>query len=305
MRRLNATAAAKCALLLAAVCSAGMLGGCVSGGGSPSSQSASEPSARVAATASAVVTPTPPATTTVKPAAKPKPPKASSAATGAIPSDNSLLEWNFQRNKKHTVPEIPSKARLLAKRYGAMYVGPDPKLVYLTFDEGYENGNTHKILDTLKRDHVAATFFVTGDYCREAPKLCRRMLAEGHVVGSHSNTHPSMPTLTGDPSRFNAQLTKADNSVETRRFAMNVDPEEGNLATVDGKHLASQLEGVKYQYEQASLFQSTASELAGYNLGEAILYGLVLLLIGEQILAWSASYHPARRGVAQAEGGGA
>ena len=108
------------------------------------------------------------------------------------------------------MPEIPSDAKRLAKRYNAMYVGPNPKLVYLTFDEGYENGNTPAILDTLKRDGVHATFFVTGDYCREAPKLCRRMLAEGHVVGSHSNTHPSMPSLTGDPTRFDAQLTKAD-----------------------------------------------------------------------------------------------
>ena len=104
---------------------------------------------------------------------------------------------------------------------------------------------------------------------------------------------------------YEAQLMKADNSVELRRFAMNVDPEEGNLATVDSKQLASQLEGVKYILDQASAFQSTASDLAGYNLGEAILYALVLLLIGEQILAWSASYHPARRGLAQAEGGDA
>jgi hypothetical protein len=100
-------------------------------------------------------------------------------------------------------------------------------------------------------------------------------------------------------------LMKADNSSETRRFAMNVDAEEGNLAAVDGKQLASLLEGVKYQFEQASAFRSTASDLAGYNLGEVILYALVLLLIGEQILAWSASYHPARRAASQAEGGAA
>jgi peptidoglycan-N-acetylmuramic acid deacetylase len=127
-----------------------------------------------------------------------------------VPSDNALLEWNFRRNNKHAVPEIPATARKLAKRYGAMYVGPDPKLVYLTFDEGYENGNTPKILDALKRNGVSATFFVTGDFCREAPKLCRRMLAEGHVVGNHSNKHPSMPTLTSDRARFEAQFTKAD-----------------------------------------------------------------------------------------------
>ena len=86
---------------------------------------------------------------------------------------------------------------------------------------------------------------------------------------------------------------------------MNVDPDEGDLAALDGQQLAPRLEGVKYQYEQAAAFQSTAGELAGYNLGEAILYALVLLLIGEQILAWSASYHPRRRDVPQAQGGAA
>ncbi len=60
------------------------------------------------------------------------------------------------------------------------------------------------------------------------------------------------------------------------------------------------MEGVKYQYDQAAAFQSIAGEVAGYNLGEAILYGLVLLLVAEQILAWSASYHPVdRRGLTQ------
>jgi hypothetical protein len=104
---------------------------------------------------------------------------------------------------------------------------------------------------------------------------------------------------------YEAQFTNADNSVETRRFAMNVDPEEGNLAALDGEQLTRRLEGVKYQYERASLFQSTATDLAGYNLGELILYALVLLLIGEQVLAWSASYHLARQGGPQAHGGAA
>jgi hypothetical protein len=104
---------------------------------------------------------------------------------------------------------------------------------------------------------------------------------------------------------YEAQLARADGSLETRRFALNVDPEEGDLATIDGEQLAPRLEGVKYQYDSASLFQSASGDLAGYNLGEVILYGLVLLLIGEQILAWSASYHLARRVEPQAQGGAA
>jgi hypothetical protein len=76
-----------------------------------------------------------------------------------------------------------------------------------------------------------------------------------------------------------------------RSYAFNVDPTEGNLAALGGEQLAPRLEGVKYQYDQAAAFQSATSDLGGFNLSEAILYGLVLLLVGEQILAWSASYH--------------
>ena len=76
---------------------------------------------------------------------------------------------------------------------------------------------------------------------------------------------------------------------------MNVDPAEGDLAALGGEQLASRLQGVKYRYQQAAAFQAASAELAGSNLAEAILYGLILLLIGEQVLAWSASYHPARR----------
>ena len=144
---------------------------------------------------------------------KPKPPATRSAAAktappDSCPSDNALLEWNFQRNKKHVVPSIPTKARKLARQYGALYVGSDPKVVYLTFDEGYENGNTPAILDTLKKKGVKATFFVTRSYIKEAPKLVRRMVAEGHVVGNHSATHPSMPTLAFDKAAFDSQLKR-------------------------------------------------------------------------------------------------
>jgi hypothetical protein len=99
---------------------------------------------------------------------------------------------------------------------------------------------------------------------------------------------------------YEAQLTRIDGATERRRYALNVDPAEGDLSALGPEQLAARLEGVKYQYEQAAAFQSTAGELAGYNLGAAILYGLVLLLLAEQILAWSASYHPAgRRDLAQ------
>ena len=69
-------------------------------------------------------------------------------------------------------------------------------MICLTFDEGYENGYTAAILDTLKEKGVKAVFFVTYDYCRTAPELVERMIAEGHVVGNHTWSHPSMPDIT-------------------------------------------------------------------------------------------------------------
>ena len=122
--------------------------------------------------------------------------------------------------------------------------------------------------------------------------LSASLTADGSLAAVLPNTE-----LSGF---YEAQLTRIDGASERRRYALNVDSAEGDLSALGPEQLAARLEGVKYQYERAAAFQSTAGELAGYNLGEAILYGLILLLVAEQILAWSVSYHPAgRRGLAQ------
>lgn len=82
--------------------------------------------------------------------------------------------------------------------YDAYYIMPDSDMIYLTFDEGYENGYTGKILDTLKEKNVKAVFFITMQYAKDEPELVQRMIDEGHVVGNHSVKHKSMPTLTID-----------------------------------------------------------------------------------------------------------
>lgn len=78
------------------------------------------------------------------------------------------------------------------KDFSARFL-PEGKKICLTFDEGYENGYTADILDVLRERNVKAVFFVTYDYCRTEPEIVRRMIDEGHVVGNHSYTHPSMP----------------------------------------------------------------------------------------------------------------
>ena len=77
------------------------------------------------------------------------------------------------------------------EKYDSYFIAPtDDKVLYLTFDEGYENGLTSSILDTLKEKGVSATFFVTGDYVKRNPELVQRMIDEGHAVGNHTWSHP-------------------------------------------------------------------------------------------------------------------
>ena len=71
---------------------------------------------------------------------------------------------------------------------GAFALSDDPQRIVLTFDQGYENGYTAKILDTLKEKHVTAIFFLTGDYARKEPALIKRMIAEGHARQSRHDT---------------------------------------------------------------------------------------------------------------------
>lgn len=89
-------------------------------------------------------------------------------------------------------------AQAVYGKYDAYFIAPADGSIYLTFDEGYENGYTPQILDVLKEKGVKAVFFVTMDYCQQEPDLVRRMIDEGHAVGNHSVHHKSMPTLTID-----------------------------------------------------------------------------------------------------------
>jgi peptidoglycan-N-acetylmuramic acid deacetylase len=85
----------------------------------------------------------------------------------------------------------------LLDKYHGVYLGDtSKKVVYLTFDEGYENGYTPLILDTLKENNVKALFFVTGAYVKSEGNLVKRMLEEGHLVGNHTINHRSLPSLS-------------------------------------------------------------------------------------------------------------
>jgi len=120
-----------------------------------------------------------------------------SCASAAV--SNHPIHWGFQKNNNHQPPDAGKEWSELLNKYGAFYLGdPSKKEIYLTFDNGYENGYTSKILDVLKKHDVHATFFVTGHYLKTAPDLVKRMVKEGHIVGNHSWSHPDMTTISAD-----------------------------------------------------------------------------------------------------------
>lgn len=86
-------------------------------------------------------------------------------------------------------------------KYGATALREDKKNILLTFDQGYENGYTAQILDTLKEKKVKAAFFLLQDYAERNPELVQRMIDEGHIVGNHSVSHYSMPDLSAEECR--------------------------------------------------------------------------------------------------------
>ena len=92
-------------------------------------------------------------------------------------------------------------------RYDAAYLGDtSEKVLYLTFDAGYENGCTEKILDTLKKHNAKAAFFLVGNYIQRNADLVRRMVQEGHTVGNHTMHHPDMSKLS-DFNAFSKELS--------------------------------------------------------------------------------------------------
>lgn len=135
------------------------------------------------------------------------------------------------------------------------------------------------------------------------PNVGRSGVSAVNAVPKMSGMLSAVLTDTDVSGVYETQLTRVDGASETRRYALNVDPAEGDLATTGPEQLAARLEGVKYKFEQATAFQTSAGELSGYNLSDVVLYALVILLVVEQLVAWSASYHPARSRRASAAGG--
>ena len=113
--------------------------------------------------------------------------------------------WGLSFRTEGQPPTGPATQKILSG-YGAAYLGnPDEKVIYLTFDAGYEAGYTAGILDTLKAHNVPAAFFIVGNYIEQEPALVQRMADEGHIVGNHTEHHYDMSKIS-DPAVFQKEL---------------------------------------------------------------------------------------------------
>jgi peptidoglycan-N-acetylmuramic acid deacetylase len=124
-------------------------------------------------------------------------PESGAPGKPAVTAVDRAYHFGFKKSRNGQPASIDQEGFApLLERYGAVFRGsPEGRNLYLTFDNGYENGYTVKILDVLKEKKVPACFFVTGHYVRTEPELLRRMVQEGHIIGNHSWSHPDFSAL--------------------------------------------------------------------------------------------------------------
>ena len=134
--------------------------------------------------------------------------KTQETAGTALENTEALLfaeNWGLGFGAEGTQPTGTASAEKL-KEYNAYYVGDaEEKKIYLTFDCGYENGNSSAILDALKRHNAPATFFVVGHFLESAPEMVKRMVEDGHTVGNHTYHHYDMSKIS-DPAVFRKEM---------------------------------------------------------------------------------------------------
>ena len=121
--------------------------------------------------------------------------KAESVGVSALLHEKSE-NWGLGFSTEGKPPTGNASAEEL-KKYNAYFIGDTTQnTIYLTFDCGYENGNTEPILDALKKHDVKATFFVVGNFLETSPEIVKRMIAEGHTVGNHTYHHLDMSSIS-------------------------------------------------------------------------------------------------------------
>ncbi len=102
-------------------------------------------------------------------------------------ASNQKIGWGIKRNENHEQPDVGSNNKKILEENGGICLGnKEKKVIYLTFDEGYEAGYTSQLLNILKENEVKATFFITAHFVNTQPNLVQQMIDEGHIVGNHT-----------------------------------------------------------------------------------------------------------------------
>ena len=123
-----------------------------------------------------------------------------------LPESVETASWGLSFRSSGQAPVGTANSAALGQ-FDAAYLGDSKeKVLYLTFDAGYENGCTAKILDVLQKHEVSAAFFLVGNYLEKNGDLVRRMVAEGHTVGNHTMHHPDMSKIS-DKAAFSKELS--------------------------------------------------------------------------------------------------
>ena len=136
----------------------------------------------------------------------------SAANAAAQGYSNQPIHWGLKQATDGKPAEAGKQLDDLIAKHGAFYkADPNKKELYFTFDNGYENGYTAKVLDVLKKEKVPATFFVTGHYLESEPELVKRMAKEGHIVGNHSWSHPDLTQVSDERVRKELEKVRAKN----------------------------------------------------------------------------------------------
>ncbi len=119
--------------------------------------------------------------------------------TNADSLSNEKLAWGFRRGKNNEQPVLDVESLKTLQEYNGYSMGnKDSKKVYITFDAGYEAGYTEKILETLKKNNVTATFFITAHYLNTAEDLVMKMIKNGNIVGNHTVNHKCLVDLSDE-----------------------------------------------------------------------------------------------------------
>ena len=135
------------------------------------------------------------------------------AAMASTPAGPAKAEWGTFFLGNNLPPRNDEEEPYLRAFHAYAMVPTQEKYVYLTFDEGYENGYTPAILDVLKKHNIKAAFFCTGSFVRDNPELIKRFADEGHIIGNHTLTHPSMMKV-GTWDEFSRQLFGVEERVQ-------------------------------------------------------------------------------------------